>query len=212
MKHFKFGNINIVYTEKEDGNQRDKILRKEIANKFGFEEIFIPVQTHTNKVTTIDNLKIEADGIYTDEKNIPVGVLTADCVPIILFNDKELAVVHGGWRGLFNGIIQNAVNKFQNKEIKAFVGANIKSCCYEVQKDFVENFKTKFNKNGFFEKRENGIYFNLNEFVKFILSDQKIELELIHETDLCTKCVENLYSYRKGNIEERILTFGWISD
>ncbi len=210
MKHFKFGNINIVYTEKEDGNQRDEKNRKKTAGKFGFENIYIPIQRHTNIISTVDNLDTEADGIYTDKKNIPVGVLTADCVPIVLFNEKEIAVVHGGWRGLFNGIIQNAVNKFKDKDLKAFVGANIKNCCYEVQEDFVKNFEEKYDKDGFFKEKEGNIYFNLNGFVKSILS--AYEIRLAYETDLCTSCSNNLYSYRRGNIEERILTFAWIEN
>jgi hypothetical protein len=210
MKHFKFGNINIVYTEKEDGNLREKQNRRKVAESFGFDDIFVPIQRHTNKITTLKNLRSEADGIYTDRKNTPIGVLTADCVPIVLFNTEEVAVVHGGWRGLFNGIVQNAVEKFKNKNLNAFVGANIKNCCYEVQNDFVEKFKTKFNENGFFEKNGNGIYFNLNEFVRYVLYNHQVKL--VHETGLCTSCDENLFSYRKGDIGERILTFCWISD
>ncbi len=208
MKHFKFGNINIVYTEKEDGNQRNREVRNNTASKFGFEKIFIPVQKHTNKVVKLSELSKDADGIYIEEKNVPIGVLTADCVPIVLFNENELAVVHGGWRGLFNGIIENAISLFKRNSVKAFIGTNIRNCCYQVQDDFVENFKSKYPDENLFEKRENGIYFNLNEFTKFLLKSNNVELA--YETKLCTKCEENLYSYRKGNIEERILTFAWI--
>lgn len=208
MKHFKFGNINIVYTEKEDGNQRNREVRSNTASKFGFEKIFIPVQKHTNKVVKLSELSKDADGIYIEEKNVPIGVLTADCVPIVLFNENELTVVHGGWRGLFNGIIENAISVFKRSSVKAFIGTNIRNCCYQVQDDFVENFKSKYPDKNLFEKRENGIYFNLNEFTKFLLKSNNVELA--YETKLCTKCEENLYSYRKGNIEERILTFAWI--
>ncbi len=210
MKYFKFGNINIVYTEKEDGNQRDKKLRKNVAEKFNFENIVIPNQKHTNKVVTVNSLETEADGIYTDKKNIPVGILTADCVPVVLFNSKELSVVHCGWRGMFDGIIQNAVNMFKEGGLKAFIGANIKGCCYEVQEDFIKNFEKKYKADKFFEKNKGSIHFNLNRFVKYILS--KDNIEIVYEVEFCTKCDDNLFSYRKGHIEERILTFSWISD
>ena len=77
-------------------------------------------QTHSNKVIEINdkNLKnkINADAIITKKKGIALGVLTADCVPILLFDRKNKIVgcIHAGWKGAFSGIIKNTIKKLEN--------------------------------------------------------------------------------------------------
>lgn len=95
MKEITYKNIHICFTERKDLNQRV------VNNRPTNISILIPNQKHTNKVLKHNqDLSQEADGIYTSERNIALGVLTADCMPIVIFNEEELAVVHAGWRGL----------------------------------------------------------------------------------------------------------------
>jgi len=211
MKVYTFGKINIVYTEKEDGNQRELDNRKKIQAKLGIGDILIPNQKHTNVITNPKNIDIEADGIYTNKSNLPIGVLTADCVPIVLFNQNEIAVVHAGWRGAVSGIVENSIKLFDKKVESAFIGASIKNCCFEIQDDFVENLKNlnKFEKE-FFSTKNGNKFFNLQGFIKNIL--KKYGIMDIYDISLCTKCDNNLFSYRKGDFNERILTIGWIED
>ena len=78
-----------------------------------------------------------ADAIITNQRNLPIAVLTADCVPILLY-DKEkdiIAAIHAGWRGAYKGIIKNVV-KFmikkgcKSKNILAAIGPSISSSNY----------------------------------------------------------------------------------
>ncbi|MDO3651393.1 laccase domain-containing protein, partial [Nocardia mangyaensis] len=117
MRYFTFNNILIAFTEKEDGNQRNPDNVKKTLEKLRVKNILIPNQKHTNIVIDVKDYKNqECDGLYTDKINMALGVLTADCIPIALFNEKELSVIHAGWRGLFGGIIENGFNLFKNKD------------------------------------------------------------------------------------------------
>ena len=55
---------------------------------------------------------MKADGIITKNKNVLLGILTADCAPVILLGKEYFGILHVGWRGLLNNIILNAVNFF----------------------------------------------------------------------------------------------------
>ncbi len=204
MKYLKFKNLSIVYTEKTDGNQRLEKNRKKTANKFNFNKIYIPNQKHTNQITYYKNTNDKADGIFTDKKQIPIGVITADCMPIVLFDDNILSVIHAGWRGLLSGIIQNSLRNHNTDRLRAFILPSIRQCCYEVQKDFIKehNIEKKY-----FSIRENRIYLNLQKLAKNLLQEHRIKS--IYEIPICTGCCDKLYSYRKGDFEERILTFAW---
>ena len=76
-------------------------------------------QTHSNKVVVIDekNKKLKrfkSDAIVTKLRGIALGVVTADCVPIILYepNNQIIGCIHAGWKGALSGIIENTIKKF----------------------------------------------------------------------------------------------------
>lgn len=196
----------------------------------------------------LDRLKfLEAgfDGIYFNKNDLylldyfALGVLTADCLPIIIliFQDNlnnEIhtnnnlvsnlivgAILHAGWKGIFNGIIYNffkILNTYiKNSYIKnsyflrmfVYIGPSIRSCCYEVKQDFINqnNISKKF-----YHIKNNKIYLNLIDIAKKQLDDsisnintniQKIELI---EKKECTYCSNKYFSYRKGHKTERNIT------
>ena len=204
MKIFKFNNLYIVHTEKKDGNQRLRGNRKRVLNHFDFDDVFIPVQKHTNTVVKYTDFQSEADGLFTDKKNVPVGVLTADCIPIVLFDGKVLSVLHAGWRGLFSGIIQNGLKNHNIERTAAYIFPSIRVCCYQVDEKFIRNLNIS---KDFYSKNENGIYLSLQNVAKSILKNNGISK--IYEVPVCTACSDRLYSYRKGDFEDRIMTFAW---
>ena len=118
----------------------------------------------------------------TDQKKLPIGILTADCVPILICDDnsKMIAAIHAGWKGAYKDII-NKVIKFmvkkgcKRKNIHAAIGPCISQKNYNVKDDFFRKFVKK-NKNNkiFFKKRKKNIYFNLPEYVKSQLKFNKI--------------------------------------
>ena len=93
-----------------------KIVKKKISKKS--RDIFLLHQVHSNKIVFIKNFsklkkkKIEADAIITNQEKLPIGILTADCVPILLHDSKKnfIAAVHAGWKGAFKGIINKVIS------------------------------------------------------------------------------------------------------
>ncbi len=204
MKHLKFGNLHIVYTEKEDGNQRIEKNRKKVITDIGMNTVYTPVQKHTAKVVYYKDIPVEADGVFTDRKLIPIGVVTADCMPIVLFDGKNLSILHAGWKGLFSGIIENGLKNHNKDTVKAFIMPSIRDCCYQVKEDFIQIHNIK---QSFYSKTRNGIYLSLQKIAKNILN--RYGISKIYEIPICTACCDKLYSYRKGDFESRILTFTW---
>ncbi len=86
------------------------------------------------------------DAIWTDEAELPVMVLTADCLPIALAVDgpqPRIALVHAGWRGLLAGVVEAAVAEL-GRAGHAALGSGIGPCCYEVGEDVAAAFRDRF--------------------------------------------------------------------
>ena len=165
-----------------------KIVKNILSKKS--KNIFLLHQIHSNKFIYIDEnykvkkKKFKADAIVTNQKKLPIGILTADCVPILIYDNKSkiIAAIHAGWKGAFKGII-NKVIKFmikkgsKSKNIHAAIGPSISEKNYEVKKDFFIKFMKKNKKNRIFFKQKNDkIYFNLSKYIKFQLKSNKISI------------------------------------
>jgi hypothetical protein len=164
-----------------------KIVKNKICKKT--KEIFLIKQIHSNKFifinerSKITNRSKKVDAIITDKKNFPIAILTADCVPILIYDDKRnmIAAIHAGWKGAFNGIIKNVL-KFMfkkgcaSKNTTVAIGPCISRNSYEVQKDFKNKFIKKDKKNIIFFKDSNKkIYFDLPNYVKTQVKLHKIK-------------------------------------
>ncbi len=112
---------------------------------------YFPKQIHSCKVAVIksqDDFPIpEADALVTFRPFLPIGVLTADCVPIIIYSPdvKAVAAIHAGWRGTLGGIVDNTLDLLEEhgascSEMKVVFGPSIGVGCYEVDPDLVEKF------------------------------------------------------------------------
>ncbi len=163
-----------------------EIVKKKIAKVSN--DIFLLHQTHSNKFIYIDknftfkSQKFHADAIITDRERLPIAVLTADCVPILLYDKKKklIAAIHAGWKGAFKGIISKVI-KFmikkgcKQKNIIAVIGPCIGKNSYNVKQDFKNKFLNKNKKNKiFFYHKKDMIYFDLANYVKSQLKLNKI--------------------------------------
>ena len=98
---------------KGDSDSVIKNNRKLVSKLFDNKEIIFVNQIHSSNIFIFDNIypnDIKADGIITKNKDVLLGILTADCAPIILLGNEYFGILHVGWRGLLNNIISNAVN------------------------------------------------------------------------------------------------------
>lgn len=190
---------------------------KKVADYFEitFEKITKAAQTHTDHIEKITKNRIgmgiskksdfnDTDGIYTIEKNAPLCVFTADCVPVLIADKKNRAVcaVHSGWRGTEKKITENAVEIFTGElnippeDIICAIGPCISKCCFEVSKEVADVFKSYENSS---VCKPNGKYnLDLKKINTDILLNAGILKENIDVCELCTMCDNELfYSYRR---------------
>ena len=165
-------------------------------------------QTHSNKVVEIKKnnyrKKINSDAIVTKVKGLALGVVTADCVPVIIYDLKNQIVgcIHAGWRGAASGVIKNTINKIKKLNSKNKIFATIGPCIgknsYEVDLDFYKNFisKSKQNNKYFFKKNKNKKLFNLREFVADKLKELKVTVDHVDHDTFIEK--NNFFSYRRS--------------
>ena len=225
----KFKNLNHCFFSRRGGyssglykslncgkGSRDK--RKNIAKNLEYvskkmyvkkKRLILMHQTHSNKVIEINekNLdkNINSDAMITRYKKIALGVLTADCVPILVYDkrNKIIGCIHAGWRGALSGIIKKTIIKIKRKnsryDIFASVGPciSIKSC--EVDLNFYKKFlaKAKKNKKYFKFKNKNKKIFNLREYVNDKLVELNVKVDHIDRDTYREK--KNFFSYRRSS-------------
>ena len=133
-------------------------------------------QVHSSKFFIIKKApkkKMIGDAIVTNIKNLPIGVLTADCAPILILDYKKkiIAAVHAGWKGAYKNIVIKVLKKLINmgskkENIITAIGPSISQKSYEVGKEFKDKFLKKNKKHAFFFKiKKNRIYFDLAKFI-----------------------------------------------
>ncbi len=165
-------------------------------------------QTHSNKVVEIKknnyHKKILADAMFTKMSGVALGVLTADCVPIIIYEtrNKIIGCIHAGWKGASSGIINNTITKIKrinsNSKIFASVGPCIGRKSYEVDMNFYKKFISKSlnNKIYFTKKNKLKMFFNLRKFVTDKLLKLGVRVDQVNRDTFAEKT--NFFSYRRS--------------
>ena len=182
------------------------IVKKRIGCKKN--NLLLLNQVHSNKIFKINNVlkkKLIGDGFFTSEKNIALGILTADCAPVFIY-DKRLKIIgaaHAGWKGAYKGIIKNLINSFKKEgsntnNIIAVIGPCISKKNYEVKNDFVKKFLKKNKKNKiFFNFNKKNIYFNLPLYIKHQFLSMGVQrIEVIKKDTYPKK--NNFFSSRRS--------------
>ncbi|MDB4140779.1 peptidoglycan editing factor PgeF [Candidatus Pelagibacter sp.] len=194
---------------KKDVLKNLQIVQKKIKTKL--KKIILLKQIHSNKFHFIDkNLKLknynfEGDALITNKKKFPIAILTADCAPILIYDDKEkmIAAIHAGWKGAFKGIIKKTLNFMikkgcASKNITAVIGPCISIKNYEVKKDFIKKLIKNDGKNKkFFKKIKNKDFFNLRKYVHSQLKALNIKkIDIINKDTFNPK--NNFFSARRS--------------
>ena len=152
----------------------EKVCKKIGCNK---ENIILLNQIHSNivyKVTKVPKKKLKGDSLITNKKGIALGILTADCAPVFIYDPANhlISAIHVGWKGAYKQIISKTLKKFKSRSgnlnnLIAVIGPCIDKRNYEVKADFLNKFikKEKSNKI-FFSFRDNKIFFSLSDYIK----------------------------------------------
>jgi YfiH family protein len=182
----------------------------------GNPEIYTVRQVHGTEIFRVDTgtvsveeaRQVEADAIVTDQAETAIGVLTADCVPILLLDPekKVVAAVHAGREGsrksFVSKVIERLVEDFRSSPgaIRAAVGPCIESGCYEVGPDIALQIQQHDRYKSQVLKTEKGSHLlDLRKMNHLQLLDAGVQEERIYHVDLCTAChSRTFYSYRKS--------------
>ena len=181
----KYSNLTHGFFNKDLGLSRginkslNRIHLNIIKKKLGIKlsKIIIPNQTHSNKFFVVKkNLisKIDCDGLITKEAGVALGILTADCAPVMIYDKKLkfISILHAGWKGALKGIITKTLNYYfrkgsNKKDIIVVIGPCISQKNYEVKKDFFLKFTKNCTKNNkFFKTEKNYIKFSLRDYIR----------------------------------------------
>jgi YfiH family protein len=197
-------------TTKAAGNMKNEIVRNAFLSslKVNPMNLIVANQVHSSNVKIVDvsnksTFIDDCDGLITTDKEIILGVYTADCVPLLISaeNGKLKAAVHIGWKGLLAGVIENTLELLRGKfytelkKIKVYIGPHIRSCCYDVSRKMENRFNVKLNNNKL----------DLSKIVYNKL--RKFEVTNIFDIRLCTFHIEHLFfSYRRNQSAERIIS------
>ena len=166
-------------------------------------------QTHSNKVIFISKNNRRAKNFYSDAlitniKGYALGVVTADCAPIILYDSKNqfIGCIHAGWKGAFSGIIENTIKKFKSlnskNDILASVGPCIGPKSYEVDINFYKKFllQSKKNKAYFIKKNNVKKLFNLRKYVNDKLLRLNVKVDHVNHDTFKEK--SSFFSFRRS--------------
>jgi len=201
------------------GDKKENVLKNLnlVSQKIGCKDNLLITlnQTHSNEIVYFENRssiknKLPGDAIVTKIKNVGIGILTADCAPILLYDpDKKIiGCIHSGWKGALNGIIKNTINKFKElgsktNNLVAVIGPCIKKENYDVKIDFYEKFINQSNKyEEFFNKITTSKYiFDLRGFINKEISNLNIKnIENVKMDTFSEQ--ETFYSYRRSRIKK----------
>ncbi|MDQ7022634.1 MAG: polyphenol oxidase family protein [Candidatus Gracilibacteria bacterium] len=180
---------------------------EQIKNPDFLKGVIIPNQTHSNNIIEIifgkEDLK-NCDGVFTSrENNFKLAIRTADCTAITFIDKYNYGIIHAGWRGLVNGIIEKMLEKFDNPEIfvapfeeigntkRFLLGGNIG----KILRGVFDHPQPLLNKEG-----SNKIIFNFEKALKSVLGDKAIfdKRDTLEDSDF--------YSYRRDKTKERNYT------
>jgi purine-nucleoside/S-methyl-5'-thioadenosine phosphorylase / adenosine deaminase len=136
-----------------------------------------------------------ADGLWTDEPGLPILAMSADCLPIVLAragaSEPAVAVLHAGWRGLLEGIVEAGAHTLGDGSLTAAIGPGIGPCCYEVGEEVAAPFGERFGDDVVRERR-------LDLWTSAERALRAAGVERVDRFDRCTACEpETFFSHRR---------------
>lgn len=185
-------------------------------------DLVTPEQIHSGNIILVseemkgrgalrrDNAVARADGMIVKERGIPLGVQTADCASVILYDPQKhsAGIAHVGWRGLYAGLPGKMVAAFTNnflcrpKDIRVGLGPMIRKCCYEVGWEMASYF------TGYVATRNGKNHLDLGGAIVADLHAMGVPKNHIEDCGVCTSCQnDRFFSYRReGNLTGRMLS------
>lgn len=212
VSHGRISGLNLGFRVKDDSKSVRENYRL-VAEDLGLslDMTVLSKQTHTDNVRVVtredggkgitreSDIK-DTDGLICNIPNMALVVFTADCIPILLYDEKARAVgaVHSGWRGTVKRIGEKAVGMMcrefgcEPRNIKAAIGPGIGSCCFEFGTDAPQYFEQKY-----LRKKDGKYFVDIWSMNRDILTESGVPLKNVDVCEVCTVCnSDKYYSYR----------------
>ncbi|MBS4274920.1 multi-copper polyphenol oxidoreductase laccase [Campylobacter vulpis] len=203
--------------DKDYSEFRAKIWQENLFEHLGFEKIKKCVfmnQIHSNKVEIYDaNFNnFSCDGLITKEKNIALCVLSADCLPLILYHKKGfIAALHSGREGTFKNILKEALSQFKNLDLtlknEDFILFILPSICQK-------NYKLSGTILNYTQKHFAPFLRDDKLDLKTLAKEQARTLGLknINDLEICSFEDKNLFSYRRNQTKKRFVSVIYLKE
>ena len=205
-----------IYSQDNKRNVQKNL--KYVSKKIGIKKkIVLLYQEHGNNIHNLNKIskkKLVGDGLITGTRGIAIGILTADCAPILFFDPKKniIGAVHAGWKGAYKKIVKKMISCFKKKGSKlnnifAVIGPCISQNSYDVKGDFKTKFlNQKPTNKKYFKKVNNKIFFDLKDFIFGQIKNCGINnIEIIKKNTFNPK--NNFFSARRS-LKKKIDDYG----
>lgn len=192
-----------------------------IKSWFNVNEVGFLKQIHSNYVFNYNGEINEGDALITNQLNTAIGIFNADCVPIMIYDNKNriCASVHSGWKGTLYKVVIKTIEKMEQEynsnteDMIIYIGPHNRSCCYEVGRDLIDLFKEDELYRGIEIKNKDNL--NIEVCIKRQLQYKGVLNSNIHSLNICTYCNNDLtlHSYRKNKQSYgRMFSFIYMED
>ncbi len=209
----------------KEGDSLENIQYNErvVGKAFGFSPASLVTlnQVHGNKVILLEkpdkkplsSLDLNGDAIITNQRGLALGILTADCLPILINASLKgvIGAVHAGWRGTSLRIVQETLLTMEKvfdvkvNEVKVALGPSIGPCCYQVDDKVLKPMRKNLTKE---MVPVGNRMLDLTWINHELLLEMGIKKESVECVNLCTSCREDLFfSYRRDGLTGRQLSF-----
>ena len=194
--------------DKDYSGFKGKICSENLFSHLGFEGIEKCVfmeQFHSNlvEIYSENSMLFKCDGLMSDKKGIALCVLSADCLPLILYHKNGfIAALHSGRKGSFENILKKCCDKFDKKldlsEMKLFILPAISFENYEIGGEILDF--TRLNFKDFLV----GNKLDLKALVKF--QAKNLGIKDVEDSEICTFKDDRFFSYRKDKTQKRFVS------
>jgi YfiH family protein len=172
-------------------------------------------QVHGTSVVEVrecgDGAGSTADAAVTVAGNAPIAIQVADCVPVALLGSDGIAVVHAGWRGLRDGVLEQAsraLSAITDGPFEAVVGPHIGACCYAFGESDLDEMAELLSPMVRGLTRDSRSSLDLATGVEHVLRTLDTTVAVVDGT--CTSCDERYWSYRNTGTTQRQAMVAWI--
>jgi len=222
LQKFRLSSVTASFSKRQDGNMSLSYgdtagsleNRKKFLNTAGidYRDLICAKQVHGKRIEYVteenkgrgaldyDSSFADTDGFITDKRGLPVAILTADCLSVFIYDPKRpaIAILHAGWRGTEKNICGEGIRVMQERfdshpqRLLVGFGPSIRSCCFEVEKDFKSNFPFGLINRG------GRIFMDIVLINQMQLISCGVKEKNIFDPKICTLSDnENFFSFRK---------------